>query len=77
MDFLWSMFSLRRQYRHYARVDQSGICQAFKRCRQAPAGSEWVEIVEENLSWLGAPLPANARRQRAARRSAAHRLLTV
>ena len=77
MDFLWSLFSPRRQYRHYARVDHSGICQAFKRCRQAPAGSEWVEIVEENLSWLGAPLPANARQQRAARRSAVQRMLTV
>lgn len=77
MDFLWSLFSLRHKHRCYALVDQTGVCQAFKRCRQAPAGSGWVEIIEENLSWLGRPLPTSARLHGAASRSTAPRMLTV
>ncbi|WP_426140942.1 hypothetical protein [Pseudomonas sp. DWP3-1-2] len=77
MDFLWSLFSPRRKYRHYARVDQSGVCRAFKHCRQAPTGHEWVEIVEENCTWLGRPLPAHARLHRAAGRSAARAMLII
>ncbi|HEX8594938.1 MAG TPA: hypothetical protein VF682_16975 [Pseudomonas sp.] len=77
MDFLWSLFSSRRMYRHYARVDKFGVCRAFKHCRQAPVGQEWIEIVEQNVAWLDRPLPANARRQRAASQSHARRMLTV
>lgn len=61
MDFLWSFFNSRRTYRHYASVDASGICRAFKQCRQQPEGHQWVEITEQRLSWLGQPLPATAR----------------
>jgi hypothetical protein len=77
MDILWSLLSLRRKYHFYARIDQSGICQAFKRCRQAPAGNGWVEIVEENCSWLGRPLPAGARLHSAPRQSAPRELLSI
>jgi hypothetical protein len=62
MNAFWSLFSPRPQYRHYAHVDQSGICCAFKHSSQPPAGREWVEISEQNLAWLGQPLPTSARR---------------
>lgn len=74
MDFLWSLFSPRRQYRHYARLDQAGICRAFKQCSQAPEGQGWVQITEQQLAWLGQPLPASARMTRAAKPSGGRRL---
>jgi hypothetical protein len=61
MDFFWSLFSSRSKCRLYARVDQSGICRAFKQCSQPPLGHGWVEIVEQNLAWLDQPLPISAR----------------
>jgi hypothetical protein len=61
MDFLWSLFNSRRNDRHFARVDASGICHAFKQCRQPPQGQDWVEITEQKLCWLGNPLPNSAR----------------
>lgn len=61
MGFFWSLFTARSALRHYARVDQAGICRALKHCRQAPEGHEWVEVVEQRLAWLGQPLPASAR----------------
>jgi hypothetical protein len=62
MNAFWSLFSSRPQYRHYARIDQAGICRAFKHCAQAPTGRDWVEISEQNLTWLDQPLPPSARR---------------
>lgn len=61
MDFLWSLFSPRNRYRHYARLNQHGVCLAFKHCTAKPLGNDWVEIREPALSWLDNPLPANAR----------------
>ena len=61
MGFFRSLFSARSALRHYARIDQQGICRAFKHCSQAPAGAEWVEVTEQRISWLGQPLPASAR----------------
>jgi hypothetical protein len=74
MDFFWSLFSPRPTYRHYARVDQSGICLAFKHCSQPPAGQGWIEVHEQNLSWLNQPLPANARLINRTRQPAAQQL---
>ncbi|HEY0289986.1 MAG TPA: hypothetical protein VGC62_23765 [Pseudomonas sp.] len=61
MDLLWSLFSLRRRYRHYARLNQQGICLSFKHCATPPTGQGWVEITEAKLSWLHQPLPSGAR----------------
>ncbi|MGH8419903.1 MAG: hypothetical protein ACRER8_21910 [Pseudomonas sp.] len=61
MYFLWSLFSPQGRHRHYARLDQHGICLSFKHCCEAPRGQGWVEISEPNLSWLHQPLPPSAR----------------
>lgn len=61
MDFLWSLFSLRPQHRHYALLDKSGLCQAFRHCATPPIGFGWVEINEARLTWLHQPLPDSAR----------------
>ncbi|MFJ3486401.1 hypothetical protein ACIPL1_23810 [Pseudomonas sp. NPDC090202] len=77
MDFLWSLFSLRRRHRHYARLDQHGVCLAFKHCATPPQGHDWVEISEPHLSWLHRPLPASARISRPERAITARRLLSI
>lgn len=77
MDFLWSLFSLRRRYRHYARVDQNGICLSFKHCARPPCGQGWVEILEPNLSWLQRPLPSTARVTSRSRAITARQLLSI
>jgi hypothetical protein len=74
MDFFLSLFSSRRKYRHYARIDQAGLCLAFKQCNQPPVGQGWVEVAEQNLSWLNKTLPANARLIRRANQPAARQL---
>lgn len=61
MSFLWSLFTLRPKHRHYALLDKSGICQAFRHCATPPIGHGWVEINEARLTWLQQPLPASAR----------------
>lgn len=61
MNFIWSLFNSRPQYRHYARINPMGICLAFKQCDKPPVGQGWVEVTEQNLSWLNQPLPSNAR----------------
>jgi hypothetical protein len=77
MNLLWSLFTARRQYRYYARVDQAGICRAIKHCAQRPTGSEWIEVTEQRLTWLNQPLPANARVIRQPSRPTTRRLLTA
>ena len=64
MPSLWTLFGSRRAPTTYARLDGNGRCLAFKTCRQAPAGPQWVAIHEANLAWLGQLLPATARRTR-------------
>ena len=77
MDFLWSLFSLRRRYRHYARLDIHGICLAFRHCPVAPKGNDWVEISEPKLSWLHHPLPNNARITHPMRAITARQMLSI
>jgi hypothetical protein len=77
MDFLWSLFSLRRSYRHYARLDQHGICLSFKHCAQTPSGHGWVEIHEPNLCWLQCPLPVSARMTSRSRAITARQMLSI
>ncbi len=77
MDFLWSLFSLQRRYRHYARLDQQGICLSFKHCAMPPRGHDWVEINEVKLSWLHQPLPASARINAGAGAITARHLLSI
>lgn len=74
MEFIWSLFTARPKYRHYARTDQIGICRAFKQCSQPPVGQGWVEVTGQNLSWLNQPLPLNARLVRRAGQPAARHL---
>jgi len=77
MDLLWSLFSLRRRYRHYARLDKHGICLAFRHCATAPVGQDWVEINEPKLTWLHQPLPSSARLARSLRSITARQLITT
>ncbi|WP_268799618.1 hypothetical protein [Pseudomonas huanghezhanensis] len=77
MDFLLSLFSLRRRYRHYARLDKQGICLSFKHCAAPPTGSDWVEITEPRLIWLQQPLPSSARVARRARSITARHLIVT
>ena len=77
MDLLWSLFSLRRRYRHYARLDKHGICLSFKHCATPPSGQDWVEINEPKLSWLHQPLPSSARVARPARSITARHLIVT
>jgi hypothetical protein len=77
MDFLWSLFSLRRRYRHYALVDQHGICLSFKHCAQQPCGQGWVEVHDANLYWLHRPLPSSARVTSRSRAITARQLLSI
>ncbi|AHG42527.1 hypothetical protein N018_20765 [Pseudomonas syringae CC1557] len=77
MNLFQSLFSARRQFRHYARVDQAGICRAFKHSAQRPSGVEWVEVTEQRLAWLNQPLPASARAAQPRMRSTRGQLLTA
>jgi hypothetical protein len=77
MDFLWSLFALRRRYRHYARVDQSGVCLAFRHCAAPPQGQDWVQVHEPKLCWLHQPLPASARVASRERAITARQLLSI
>jgi hypothetical protein len=77
MDFLWSLFSLRRRHRHYARLDQQGICLAFKHCAETPCGQGWVEVHEAKLCWLQRPLPASARVTPRSRAITARHMLSI
>ena len=77
MDFLWSLFSPRSRYRHYARLNQNGVCLAFKHCSVKPLGNDWVEICEPALSWLHHPLPAGARVSAPTRALGTRQLLSI
>lgn len=61
MNRFWSLFGFALPHRCFARLDAEGRCQAFKQCRQAPAGNHWIEIEEIRLNWLHQVLPASAR----------------
>lgn len=58
---LWTLLFSRARSACYARLDSEGNCLAFKQCRQPPGGSDWVQVEEIRLGWLGRPLPASAR----------------
>lgn len=77
MSLLQSLFNMRRQYRHYALVDQAGICRALKHCTERPSSSDWVEVSEQQVNWLNQPLPANARVTQHNVRSALYQLITT
>jgi hypothetical protein len=77
MDFLWSLLSPRRRYRHYALLDQYGICLSFKHCAQPPAGQGWVQVNEAKLCWLHCPLPASARVTPRERAITARQMLSI
>jgi hypothetical protein len=77
MNLFRSLFGARCQHRYYARVDQAGICHAFRHCAQRPSGQEWVEVREQRLSWLNQPLPASAQVARHETRSTRHLMLTA
>lgn len=77
MDLLWSLFSLRRRHRHYARLNQDGVCLSFKHCATAPLGQGWVEITEPKLSWLHQPLPVSARISPKVRAITAQQMLSI
>jgi hypothetical protein len=61
MNLLKRLLSPFRTMRHYALVDQQGVCRALRQSTQPPQGTAWVEVQECNLGWLCRPLPAIAR----------------
>jgi len=61
MSRFWTYLFGRPPVRTFARLDACGHCLAFKQCAKRPDGSDWVEIDEIRLAWLGRPLPASAR----------------
>ncbi|WP_263147640.1 hypothetical protein [Pseudomonas sp. RIT-PI-AD] len=61
MTLLRALFTPAAPLRHYALLDGRGRCRAIHSARRAPSGHGWVEVVESRLSWLGQPLPAEAR----------------
>ncbi|CAM3034214.1 hypothetical protein BZK31_22500 [Pseudomonas floridensis] len=77
MNPFWSLFTSRPQHRHYARVDHTGICRAFKQCAEHPSGHEWVEVHEQKLTWLNRPLPASARVAQRSVRATRRQLITA
>ncbi|MFJ4141234.1 hypothetical protein [Pseudomonas sp. NPDC089734] len=77
MGLFQSLFGMRRQYRHYALVDQTGICRALKHCTERPSGSDWVEVREQRANWLNQPLPASARVIPHSVRPTRHQLITA
>ncbi|TBU89711.1 hypothetical protein [Phytopseudomonas dryadis] len=46
--------------RIFARLDEHGICRAFRLSAQAPGSAHWREVNEQRLSWLDKPLPDSA-----------------
>jgi len=61
MASLWNLLMQRPRDNCYARLDDAGKCLAFKQCSQLPEGSNWVQIDEIRLAWLGRELPVEAR----------------
>lgn len=61
MFSLRSLFTARPRLRTFAYVDAAGRCQAFQCSAQAPLGLGWIEVREQQLSWLNQPLPAQAK----------------
>ncbi|MFV3388412.1 hypothetical protein ACNFCJ_23900 [Pseudomonas sp. NY15364] len=55
------LFSHARPMRHFALIDDRGVCCALRQMQEHPIQAGWVEIREPSISWLGAPLPAGAR----------------
>ncbi|WP_165678848.1 hypothetical protein [Metapseudomonas otitidis] len=61
MMSLWSLLAPRAKPRHFALLDEAGICRGVHLATQAPACGHWVEVNEPSPSWIGQPLPARAR----------------
>lgn len=60
MQLLKSLLQ-RPSMRHFALLDQNGICRGLRHSRERPAGSCWVEVGECRLAWLQRRLPKEAR----------------
>lgn len=61
MFSLRSLLAPRRPHRLFVLLDDSHLCRAFHSAAQAPQGSGWVEVNEQQLTWLHQPLPDSAR----------------
>ncbi len=61
MLFLLGLFSPRQPMKHFILVDAQERCRAIRQSRERPHDGNWIEVREARLSWLGAPLPAEAR----------------
>lgn len=55
------LFSRARPMRHFALIDDRGVCCALRQMQEHPSQAGWVEVHEPSISWLGAQLPAAAR----------------
>ena len=54
------LFNHTRPMRHFALIDDEGLCRALRQMQEHPNQSGWVEVREPSIAWLGAPLPAGA-----------------
>lgn len=60
MRALLQKIAVTRNPRIFAHLDEQGICRAFRQSAQAPGPTDWHEVNEQRLTWLGAPLPKGA-----------------
>lgn len=58
---LWSLLTPRPQRRCFALLDAQGQCRALREAHTPPSEAGWVEVRELRASWLGRPLPQDAR----------------
>lgn len=52
----------RRTLRHFALLDENGLCRMLLSSSEKPAGAKWIEIHEARLSWIGHEIPASGLR---------------
>lgn len=67
----------RPRLRHYALLDENGVCRALRQCAQPPTDGRWVEIEQGLPHWLNRPLPAGARLPQPARAARLRRRLAL
>lgn len=61
MTLLARFFAARRPPRHFALLDNQGLCRALRQCRECPTDGNWIEVNESCPAWLGRPLAPSAR----------------
>ncbi|MCQ2029192.1 hypothetical protein EA797_12600 [Stutzerimonas zhaodongensis] len=60
MSLLTALFR-RPVCRHYALLDEAQCCRMLLTAAEPPQNGHWVQVDELRLSWIGRPLPQQAR----------------